>query len=80
MKLREENISNMANSEELTKTEKKIESADHAKSEESPQECVAENEKVGSLNTGNRDVGSDNVRHTVDTRYVIARTKPHLLS
>ena len=70
----------MANSEELTKTEKKIESADHAKSEESPQECVAENEKVGSLNTGNRDVGSDNVRHTVDTRYVIARTKPHLLS
>ena len=37
-------------------------------------------EKVGSLNMVNRDIGSDNVRHTVDTRDIISRMKPDLLS
>ena len=41
---------------------------------------ILENKRVGSLNTGNRYVVSDNVQHTVDTRNVIAPTKPDLLS
>ena len=40
---------------------------------------VGEN-KVGSLNTGNRDVGSDDIKQAVDTRETIARVKPDLLS
>ena len=39
-----------------------------------------ENDKVGSLNTGNRDVGSDNMQQTLNTRDIIVRTKPDLLS
>ena len=42
------------------------------------------NNKVGSLSTGNDDVDSDAVRHTVDgisdTRDIIVRTEPDLLS
>ena len=38
---------------------------------------VGEN-KVGSLNTGNRDVGSDDIKQAVDTREIIARVKPDL--
>ena len=49
-----------------------------------PLPCIAvnvvENKRVGSLNTGNRYVGSDNVQHTVDTRNLIERIKPDLLS
>ena len=41
---------------------------------------VVENERVSSLNTRNRYIGSDNVQHIVDTRNVIARTKPDFLS
>ena len=53
---------------------------DHAKLVKSAQECVVENEKVGSLNTGNCDVGSDGVRRTVDTRDIISRVNPEILS
>ena len=38
------------------------------------------NDKVGSLNTGNRDVGSDDVNNAIDTREIISRVKPDLLS
>ena len=41
---------------------------------------VLEKKRVGSLNTGNRYVVSDDVQHTVDTRNVIATTKPDLFS
>ena len=41
--------------------------ADRAIVVESAQECVGEN-KVVSLNTGNRDVGSDDMKQDVDTR------------
>ena len=44
--------------------EEKTEDADHTKAVKSAQECVAGNDKVGSLNTGNRDVGSDDVNNT----------------
>ena len=40
---------------------------------------VGEN-KVGSLNTGNRDVGSDDIKQAVDMREIIARVKLDLLS
>ena len=59
--------------------ETKTEDADRAIAVESAQECVGEN-KVGSLNTGNLDVGSDNIKQAVDTREIIARVKPDLLS
>ena len=36
---------------------------------------VVGNEKGGSLNTVNHDVGSDNVRNTVDTRDIISRVQ-----
>ena len=39
-----------------------------------------ENKKFGSLNTVNRDVGSDDINNTVDTRDIISRVKPDLLS
>ena len=32
---------------------------------------VVGNDEVGSLNTGNRDVGSDDVNNAVDTREII---------
>ena len=41
---------------------------------------VAGNNKVVSLNTGNRDIGSDDVNKSVDTREIIPRVKPDLLS
>ena len=41
---------------------------------------VLENKRVGSLKTGNRYVGSENVKHTVYTCNVIAPTKPDLFS
>ena len=34
---------------------------------------------LGSQNTGNRDVGSDDIKKGVDTREIIARVKPDLL-
>ena len=64
----------MENQEELTKMENKTESADCAKQAKSPQQCVVENKKAGSLNAGNRDLGSDDVRHTVYTCGIIACT------
>ena len=36
--------------------------------------------KVGSLNTGNRDVGIDGINQAMDTRKIISRLKPDLLS
>ena len=60
--------------------EAKTENADRAIAFESAQECVVGNDKVGSLNTGNRDVGSDDVNNAVDTREIISRVKPDLLS
>ena len=41
---------------------------------------VAGDNKVGSLNTGNRDIGSDDVNKAVDTCEIISRVKPDLLS
>ena len=41
---------------------------------------VVGNDKVGSLNTVNRGIGSDEVHHTVDTRNIVSRVKPELLS
>ena len=41
---------------------------------------VARNNKVGNLNTGNQDVGSDNINKAVYTRDIIFRVKPELLS
>ena len=43
-------------------------------------QTVVVNNKFGSLNTGNRDVGSDNVNNTVYTLKIILRVKPDLLS
>ena len=56
-----------------------MEDANRAIAVESAQEYVGEN-KVGSLNTGNRDVGSDNINQAVETRNIISRVKPDLLS
>ena len=39
-----------------------------------------EGNKVGSLNTGNSDVGSDDINQAVDTREIISHVKPDLLS
>ena len=36
--------------------------------------------KVGCLNMGNRDIGSDDINQAVDTREIISRAKPDLLS
>ena len=58
----------------------KTENADRVKLAESAQECVVGDEKVRSLNTVNRGIGSDDVRHTVDTRDIISRIKIDLLS
>ena len=58
----------------------KTENADRVKLAESAQECVVGDEKVKSLNTVNRDIGSDDLHHTVDTRDIISRVKPYLLS
>ena len=50
---------NITNLEKLLKTEQKTGSTDCEKLVKSAQECVVENDKVGILNTGNRDLGSD---------------------
>ena len=41
---------------------------------------VVRNDKVRSLNTGNRGLGSDDVNNSVDMREIISRIKPDLLS
>ena len=81
LNLREEDIRNITLSEKLTKMEAKTEDANRAIAVESVQECVVgNNDKFGSLNTGKRDVGSDDVNSGVDTREIISRVKPDLLS
>ena len=60
--------------------EMKTENADRVKLAKSGQECVVGDEKVKSLNTVNRDIGSDDLHHTVDTRDIISRVKIDLLS
>ena len=60
--------------------EVKTGSTDRAKLVESAQECVVVNEKVEILKTVNRDVGRDDVHHTVDTHDIILRVKPDPLS
>ena len=59
--------------------ETNTEDTDHAIAVELVQECADEN-KVGILNTGNRDVCSGNIIQAVDTREIISRVKPDLLS
>ena len=60
--------------------EEKTEDADRARAVESSQDCVEGNNNVGILNTGNRDVGNDDINRSVDTRKIILRVKPDLLS
>ena len=60
LNLLEEDIRNINILEKLTQMETKTEEADCAIEVESAHECVGEN-KVRSLNTGNRDVGSDDI-------------------
>ena len=79
LNLREEYIQNITLSEKLTQMETKTEDADRAIAVGSAQERVGEN-KVGSLNTGNCDVYINDIKQAVDTREVIARVKPDLLS
>ena len=80
LNLREEDIRNITLSEKVTKMEANMEDADRTIAVESVQECVAGNNKVGSLNTGNRDLGSDDVNKALDTREIIPQVKPDLLS
>ena len=56
------------------------EGANRAIAVKSAQECVAENNKSGSLNTGNHAVGSDELNKAVDTCKIISRVKSDLLS
>ena len=42
-------------------------------------QAIGEN-KSGSLNTGNCDVGSEDIKQAVDTREIIARMKSEILS
>ena len=70
----------MTNSEKLTRMEIKTENADRVKVVKSAQDCVVENEKGGSLNTVNHDVGSDDFHNAVDMCNIISRVKPDLLS
>ena len=79
LNLREEDIRNITLSDKLTQMETKTEDDDRAIAAESAQECVGEN-KAGSLNTGNRDVGSDDIKQTMETREIIESVKPDLLS
>ena len=79
LNLREEDIRNITLSEKFTQMETKTEDDDRAIAIRSVQECVGKN-KAGSLNTGNRDVGRDDIKQVVDTREIIARVKPDLLS
>ena len=60
--------------------EGKKEDADRTIAVEALQDCVVGNDKVGSLNMGNHDVGSDDVNKTLDMREIISRVKPDLLS
>ena len=59
--------------------ETNTEDADRTIAVESAQECVGKN-KVGSLNTGNDDVGSDDIKQAVNTHKIIACVKPDILS
>ena len=78
LNLLEEDIRNINILEKLTQMETKTEEADCAIAVESAHECVGEN-KVRSLNTGNRDVVSDNINQHVDMREIISRAKPEIL-
>ena len=79
LNLCKEDIQNITLLEKLTKMETNTEDSDRAIAIKSSQECVGEN-KVRSLNTRNRDVGSDDIKQAVDTREIISRVKPELLS
>ena len=79
LNLREEDIRNITLSEKLTQMETNTEDPNLAIAGDSAQECVGKN-KVRSLNTGNRDVGSDNINKAVDTHEIISCVKPDLLS
>ena len=76
----EEKIRNITLSEKFTSTEENIEDADRAIAVESVQECIAGNNKVRRRNTGNRDLGSDDINRAVDTCKIILHMKPDLLS
>ena len=78
--MREEDIRNITLLEKLTKMEANAEDANRAIAVKSAQECVAGNNIFGSLNTGNRDIGSDDVNKAVDTCGIISRVKSDLLS
>ena len=80
LNLCEEDIRNMTNLDKLTKMETKIENADCVKAVKPAQECVVENEKVGSLNTVNHDVSSGVIHNNVYTYEIISCVKPDLLS
>ena len=60
--------------------EGKKEDADRTIAVEALQDCVVGNDKVGSLNMGNHDVGSDDVNNSVDTCEIISHVKTDLLS
>ena len=60
--------------------EAKTEDADRTISFKSAQAYVVGNDKGGSQNTGNCDVGSDCVNNDVDTREIISRVKPDFSS
>ena len=47
---------------------------------EQDQQLVVKNEKGGILNTGKRDVGSDDEQKTINARNVMAHTKTDFLS
>ena len=79
LNLREEDMRNITISEKLTKMLTKMEDANCTIAVESVQECVGE-KKIGSLNMGNRDVGSDDINQAVEMRDIILRVKPNLLS
>ena len=66
--LLEEYIRNIKLSEKLTKMKIETEDADRAIAVESVQECFGGNNEFGILNTGNRDVVSDDINKDVDMR------------
>ena len=74
------NLINITNSEKLAKMEARTENSDPEKGSKSAQECVVKTNKSGGLNMINRDIGSDDINNTVDTRDIILRVKPDLLS
>ena len=76
LNLHEEDIRNITLLEKLTQIETKTEDTDHARAVESAQECAGEN-KVGSLKTGKRDIGSNDIKQAFDTSEIKSReTRP----